>query len=315
MNRSASAPDVQPNSREDKSLPTDLAFSTGQLPSLYSPPSYTSLWADPDDPEPGPGAYEVLSSFGNQPESTKLTGFSSSLTAKHSKAWAKVLISKHHNSELLCRESPGAGTYQPKLLKSNASVKFGGGQRSNIAGNVGGRSPGPVYEVRSKPEANTNTKFGQDDRFGNDRPPTLGPGQYEALTQFDGSRLAKSFGCSFEAYRKVKTEGIERELRGRTSTGPGVYQENFGKNLPNYTFSGVRSFPRAERMKHRTQATTRVPGPGAYDNVKVMEVAKGDCASSTIWNQSCRSFGKPSTKPRLDFKQLRLFSNTTWGMA
>jgi hypothetical protein len=289
--------------------------STGELPSLYSPPSYTSLWADTDDPEPGPGAYEVLSSFGLQPESTKRTGSSTSLTAKHGKSWAKVLISKHHNQELLCRESPGAGTYQPKMLKSQASVKFGGGQRSNINGNTADRSPGPVYEVRSKPDSKTNTKFPQDDRFPTDREPTLGPGQYEALTQFDGTRLAKSFGCSFEAYRKVKTEGIERELRGRTSTGPGVYTENFGKNLPTYTFTGVYSFPRAERMRHRTSSTTRVPGPGAYDNVKVLEVAKGSCASSNVWNQSVRSFGKPSTKPRLDFKQLRIFSNTTWGMS
>jgi hypothetical protein len=161
------------------------------------------------------------------------------------------------------------------LLNSQASVKFGGGQRSNINGNTADRSPGPVYEVRTKPDSKTNTKFPQDDRFATNKlqasPP---PGAYEALTQFDGTRLAKSFGCSFEAYRKVKTEGIERELRGRTSTGPGVYTENFGKNLPGYTFTGVYSFPRAERMKHRTASTTRVPGPGAYVNVKVLEVYK-----------------------------------------
>lgn len=328
MLRSASAPDASARG-DDKTAPEgtqpgvtqgtmstgQLLGSTGGLASLYATPSFCSLYADSDDPEPGPGAYEILSSIGQQPESTKQSAISTSLTAKHSRAWSKVLITKYHQCEMLCRESPGAGTYQPKLLKSQAGVKMGGGPRSNIAAGAGDRSPGPVYEVRSRPEARTNVKFGQDDRFRTDGEPTLGPGQYESLTAFDGTRLAKSFGCSFQAYRKVKTPGIERELRGRTSPGPGVYQENFGKNLPNFTFQGVRSFPRAERLPHRVGGPqARMPGPGAYDNVKVLEVAKPTCASSLVWNKSVRTFGKPSTKPRLDFKQLRLFNNTTWGM-
>jgi len=323
MMRSASAPDTRA-AGDDKTAPEralqdsiggEGAWSTGQLASLYATPSFCSLYADSDDPEPGPGAYEILSSLGAQPESTKQTAISTSLTAKHGKAWSKVLITKYHNCEKLCRESPGAGTYQPKLLKSQAGVKMSSGMRSNIAAGAGDRSPGPVYDVRTRPEARTNVKFGQDDRFRQEGEPTPGPGQYEALTAFDGNRLAKSFGTSFVAYRKVKTPGIERELRGRTSPGPGVYQENFGKNLPQFTFQGVRSFPRAERMPHRIGGPqSRIPGPGAYDNVKVLEVAKPTCASSLVMNPAVRTFGKPSTKPRLDFKQLRLFSNTTWGM-
>lgn len=236
-----------------------------------------------------------------------------SLTAKHGRSWSKVLISKHHNQELLCRGSPGAGTYQPRLIKSQASVKIGTGGRSSV-GDKQERSPGPVYDLRGRPDAERNVKFGQDDRFGTDRPPTLGPGSYESLTQFDGVRNAKTFGVSFESYRKVKTPGIERELRGRTSPGPGPYSANFGKNVLGYTFSGVRSFPRAERLKHRAGGHVRVPGPGAYDNASVLEVANMGCPSSEIQSVKTRTFGKPSTKPRLDFKALNIFSNSTWGM-
>ena len=50
-----------------------------------------------------------------------------------------------------------------------------------------------------------------------------------------------------QRYRKVKTPGIERELRGRTSPGPGVYQENFGKNLPQFTCADAAILAKGSR--------------------------------------------------------------------
>lgn len=307
MMRSASAPSS--TFRDTKSAP---ASSVAQFPSLYATPSYCSLFAEPEDPEPGPGAYEVLSSIGRQPESTKASGPQSSLTAKHSKAWSKVLISKHHNQELLCRDSPAAGTYDPVAIKTQAAVKFGTGKRTPV-GDFKERSPGPVYDLRGRPDVDFNVKFGQDDRFKADGEPTLGPGTYEALTSFDGTRLAKTFGVSYKSYAKVRTPGFERELYGRESPGPGAFRLDFGRNLPQHTFSGVRSFPRADRMPHRKRGV-RVPGPGTYNHADVLEVAKCSCASSEIRNVPCRTFGKPSTKPRLDFKAMRIFDNSTWGL-
>merc|ERR1719453_1800909 len=159
MRRSQSAPGS--TFGDTKSAP---ASSIAQFPSLYATPSYCSLFAEPEDPEPGPGAYEVLSSIGRQPQSTKDSGPQSSLTAKHSKAWSKVLISKHHNQELLCRDSPAAGTYDPELVKTQASVKFGTGKRDPV-GDLKARSPGPIYDLRGRPEVSHDVKFGQDDRF------------------------------------------------------------------------------------------------------------------------------------------------------
>jgi hypothetical protein len=300
-----SAPDVLQSSLDSSGL-----ASTAKLV-LYSPPSYASLWTDVDDPEPGPGAYEMIPSVGVQCESTKETATSASLTAKHGESWERVLLSKHHQCAFLLQHSPGH-VYNPRLLKSQRTVGFGKGNRPEMNGNVGGRSPGPVYDVRTKPDANRNTKFSQDCRFRADKKfEGACPGTYETTTQFDGQG-GRSFGIHYDYYRKVKVEGDEMQNKGRASMGPGAYTEDFGKNLPTYVFSGVRSFGKAERMPARAYST-RVPGPGTYENVKVMEVSKGSCASSTIWNQPVGKFGPPSTKPRLDFKKLRVHSNTMWG--
>merc|ERR1712124_25159 len=66
-----------------------------------------------------------------------------------------------------------------------------------------------------------------DDRFRQEGEPTLGPGQYEALTAFDGNRLAKSFGTSFVAYLRE----AEHEAPPRLQAAPLVLEHYLGHEL------------------------------------------------------------------------------------
>merc|ERR1719262_1611687 len=92
-------------------------------PALYNTPSYASLYADVEDLEPGPGSYDVPPGMGVQHESMKHTIPAVSLTARHQKAWSKVLITKDHLQELMARDTPGPGaTSQPTWTRSRASA-------------------------------------------------------------------------------------------------------------------------------------------------------------------------------------------------
>merc|ERR1719473_1088637 len=112
------------------------------LGSTKSLPSFASLTEDFTDPEPGPGSYDIPSGCGQQALSTRESPPQRSITAKHSKSWEKVLISKHHSNSFLCREGPGCA-YDPRLLPSFAlrgNVKFGRGLRQALSAK-GGDSP------------------------------------------------------------------------------------------------------------------------------------------------------------------------------
>lgn len=272
---------------------------------LYSTPSYTALYADVEDLEPGPGSYDLPPGIGVQAESTKESIPSSSLTAKHSKAWSKVLITKDHLCELMARDTPGPGTYQPGFIDSQANVRFGTSKRKPMS-DLTERAPGPEYHVRTGPtDINHNVKFSKAPRFDRD-PDSLssslgqtGPGQYQTATVFDGVRLAKSFGISHRAYDKVRYPGTERVWIGTLSPGPGSFKP--------FLLDGKRySFSKATRLKEVKTGTGKVPGPGQYDNHERREPGQK--------NKPVYSFGKPHARGRLDWKQLRNFTSTTWGV-
>lgn len=271
-------------SRSFDSKPSSaLAQSALANSALYGSKSYSALFSDPECYDPGPGQYELPGGFGYQMESHKESMNSKTIAPKNSDGWSKVLISKDHMAELLARGTPGPGSYTPSHVTSQASVRFGTSQRPNPNGP--GESPGPVYDVRGGPqEFSQNVKFGRDERF--DMAPSegeVGPGQYTAHTQFDGNKMAKSFGISHRAYDKVKMPGSERQFRGRTSPGPGNFQPFVagGRNF---------SFPKSNRPEMRSDSNP--VGPGAYG------------LATNKKSVSSYSFGKPSCSSRLSWGPL-----------
>lgn len=300
MNGVQSAPNLSYEDRRPESSP---ASQTSMR--IYSVPSYSSLYADAEDLEPGPGSYDLPPGIGVQAESTKESIPSTSLTAKHSKAWSKVLITKDHLCELMARETPGPGTYQPEFVNSQANVRFGTSKRKPMS-DLTERAPGPEYHVRTAPTDVTHQiKFSKAPRFDRD-PDSLstslgqtGPGQYQTSTSFDGIRLAKSFGISHRAYDKVRIPGGEKFNLGRISPGPGSFKP--------FMLDGKRySFSKAVRLKDAKTGTGKVPGPGQYDNHERKDPG--------VKNQSVYSFGKPHARGRLDWKRLQQMTNTTWGI-
>lgn len=271
---------------------------------LYAAPSHSSLYVDPEDLEPGPGAYDIRDSVGYQVESTKESQPSVSLTAKHDRSWAKVMITKDHLAVLKARDTPGPGTYKPSMgAESQARVRFGSSQRKPLA-DTHFRAPGPVYETRSEPDSCRNVRFTKANRFERDGEAlsnslgSTGPGQYENGSVFDGVRLAKSFGASNRAYDKVRFPGSDRLMIGKESPGPGPC-------MPMVSQSQVISFGRAERLPGNNSGK-RAPGPGHYENhEKPYPFSR---------SQSCYSFGRPAARGRLNWGKMRLLTNTTWGI-
>lgn len=283
------------------SSPTLGAASVGSSVALYATPSFSSLIVEPDDLEPGPGTYELPRTFGYQHLSTNLSQPQLSLTAKHEKSWDKVFITKDHQMVLLARGTPGPGTYDASgdATKSQARIRFGTARARGALSDTAFRAPGPVYDVTGDPETvEKKQKFGKDHRFESAHAGIgAAPGQYEAETVFNGSRLSKSFGCSHRAYDKVRFPGSERLMLCKASPGPGALQPftNSGKSI---------SFCRAERMG---MASGAGPGPGAYDN--------HEKAYPHSKNRACYGFGKPSAKGRMDYKQMKILSHSSqWGI-
>lgn len=274
---------------------------------LYAAPSLSSLYADPEDLEPGPGTYDLHPSVGYQHLSTKESNASVSLTAKHDRSWAKVMISKDHLNVLKARDTPGPGTYKPPGcggVESQARVRFGSSKRPPLA-NTHFRAPGPVYEVRTNPdEPPCNIRFSKANRFERDGEAlssslgSTGPGQYELTGSFDGGRLAKSFGASNRAYDKVRFPGSEREMIGKNSPGPGACQafQNTGQSVP---------FGRAERLPANNNGK-RAPGPGHYE--------AHDKPYPFSRSQSVYSFGRPPARGRINWARMKNSTNTTWGV-
>lgn len=279
--------------------------STSAL-ALYAAPSYSSLYVDPEDLEPGPGAYDIPVSLGHQTLSTKESPASISLTAKHDRSWAKVMISKDHLAVLKARDTPGPGTYKPTGgPESQARVRFGSSKRQPL-NDTHFRAPGPLYEVRGNPEnPPCNIRFTKANRFERDGEAlsnslgSTGPGQYENSSCFDGVRLAKSFGASMRAYDKVRFPGSEKEWIGRESPGPGPLQ-------PYQNCASSVSFTRADPRPSDANKNKRAPGPGHYD---VHEKPYPNSRS-----QSTYSFGRPPARGRLNWAKMRNMHSTTWGI-
>jgi hypothetical protein len=275
---------------------------------LYAAPSFSSLYVDPEDLEPGPGAYDIPQSVGYQIQSTKESQPLISLTAKHDRSWAKVMITKDHLAVLKARDTPGPGTYKPPAsggVESQARVRFGSSKRKPI-NDTNFRAPGPLYEVRTCPDdCPKNIRFTKANRFERDGEAlsnslgSTGPGQYEeSIRAIDGNRLAKSFGASHRAYDKVRFPGSEREFIGRNSPGPGAC-------MPYQNTASTIGFTRAERLPGESQESRRKPGPGHY------EVHEKPYPFSR--SQSVYSFGRPQARGRLNWSKMRNFTNTTWG--
>jgi len=286
---------LEQNAMRDMGLPSP---SVG----LYAMPSYSSLYVDPEDLEPGPGSYDVPRGFGHQHLSTHMSQPCTSITAKHDKSWAKVMISKDHLSAVMARGTPGPGTYEPDLVHTQARVRFGTAKRRDLTPGTF-RAPGPVYDLKESEGAPKSVRFGKANRFDRDNESlskllgSTGPGQYEVSGFTSEQRLSKSFGASHRAYDKVRFPGSDRVGIGRSSPGPGPVQpfQNSGK---------ANAFGRAERLP-ADRAGKRAPGPGAYD------VQDRPCPHSR--NQSCFSFGRPPPKSRVDWKQMKVLNNSMWG--
>lgn len=292
----------------DKARLSQMAWAGEQMSkggassvALYAMPSYSSLFNEPEDMEPGPGSYDIPQGFGYQHLSTNASQPCLSITAKHDKSWSKVMISKDHLNSLMGRNTPGPGTYAPAVQNSQCRVRFGTAKRRGVVDDTI-RAPGPIYDVLGNPEnPKVHIRFGKANRFDGDNQSlskalgSTGPGQYELPSSFDGSRLSKSFGASHRAYDKVRFPGSEKEGIGRSSPGPGPlvpFQQ--GKSV---------TFSRSERM---SLDVAKAPGPGHYDNHE-----RPDPSSRS---RSTYSFGRPQAKARLDWKQMRHLQNSLWGM-
>jgi len=279
------------------------SFGQSASVALYAVPSYSSLYPDPQDLEPGPGTYDIPGGCGQQYESTKATLPLISLTAKHDRSWARVLITKDHNEIYKARDTPGPGTYKAQMVATQARVRIGTGKRKPL-NDTNFRAPGPVYEVRTSPdEPPSQVRFGKADRFsgGGSLSAALasaGPGQYEVSTVFDGVNQAKSFGASHRAYDSVRFPGGDKQFLCTASPGPGA-------SRPFQNDAVQMSFGRAERLPS-DKGAKRAPGPGAYDNhMRPYPFSK---------NMSTYSFGRPQPKGRMDWVQVAKLGNSTWGM-
>eukprot|EP00931_Biecheleriopsis_adriatica_P063662 TRINITY_DN38596_c0_g1_i1.p1 TRINITY_DN38596_c0_g1~~TRINITY_DN38596_c0_g1_i1.p1 ORF type:complete len:326 (+),score=37.71 TRINITY_DN38596_c0_g1_i1:38-979(+) len=279
-----------------------LLGSTGVA--LYATPSYSSLYAEPEDLEPGPGTYDIPNAFGYQQLSNYESGRSSSLTAKHDKSWAKIMITKDHLGAIMGRGTPGPGSYQPRMVQSQRRVRIGNTARGNMY-DTSFRAPGPVYDVCGAPDNPPHhIRFSKAHRFDADNTSlanaigSTGPGMYEVSSFIDEQKHSKSFGAGHRAYDRVRFPGSEKEGKGKTSPGPGALQpfQNTGKAVP---------FARADRLPEDTRGK-RAPGPGAYD--------VHDAKNPDMKSQSVYSFGRPSAKGRVDWKQYKVLgASSMWG--
>ena len=301
-------------------------------PSLYGVPSYSSIFADPVDFEPGPGQYEVNASA-QLGDHQFLSNYQSaphrSITSKHASSWARVYISKDH--AIKARDTPGPGIYSPEVPggemgRAGVTVRFGTSVRKKVSHET--PSPGPIYDCRrttGKDNDFGSVKFTKDGRFKEKRSSgvPLGPGQYNFKQSFDGQQgLRKSFSVSHRAYDSVRFPGSERANLGRASPGPGPYKEW------KPTMRGDFSIPRSRRQDLNELGGVPASGeigPGAYDidgpSAKRKEMSmtggfggknKHHSSTGTIVPRSCPAsplrktttafhFGKPSTRARFSW--------------
>jgi hypothetical protein len=256
-----------------------------------------------------------MAGFGKQFASNFATTPQWSLTSKHDKSWAKVLITPEHNKVNFGKQSPGA-IYSPKEefgVHPEHSNWVRDKKLKPTQGNGMTQGPDAFYDVRqsnycSPPQGkNLKTTYGSSERFPDVRDPGIGPGQYQHKSSIQAGLKAKSFGTSFRAYDKVMVPGefgTAREFRGRASPGPGPYRQDFGKDSLAFQMSLDK------KLKPVKLSDTPITmGPGYYAPEKVKRgVLSSENTSGGV------SFGKPRRKKhRFDFKRLGQCGNRVFG--
>eukprot|EP00388_Colpodella_angusta_P023658 GDKJ01060986.1.p1 GENE.GDKJ01060986.1~~GDKJ01060986.1.p1 ORF type:complete len:330 (+),score=42.73 GDKJ01060986.1:38-991(+) len=275
---------------------------------MLSVPSFHSVYAqlEEDDDEPGPGKYVLPGSIGVQVQSQRENAPTVSLAGRNEHSWSRVYISKAHRAAMTGKDTPGAGTYRPKLQKTEKGlIRFGSAERFNTLHSSD--TPGPEYDVRGDPASQSNTPFPKASRFLSlSGGVSVGPGHYDtASSSFIGSK-AQSFSGALESWKKVALPGFDRQYLGTESPGPGA-----PFNLTCDKFSRKVSFAKSERMPNNYGDN---PGPGAYSWTEAVDFAKLKSANSNFKNPSSTKFGTPSARSRLDFRKLASFQNSTWGL-
>jgi hypothetical protein len=240
--------------------------------------------------------------MGEQFLSTRKSAPAMPILSKNSASWSRVMISKHHLQDLVSRDAPGAGAYDPKLPPSRFvnNIQFGRGIRPPLSNAAGKEVPGAEYDVvDNNIHPKSNIVFGKSKRFIDKADHfNTGPGRYETNTAFDGFKNARPFGISHRAYDKTCWAGYERVLVGKDSPGPALYNRSSSEAD---IHSKAHGFARSIRMSAKP---SDVPGPGAYDGHDVVLLSKLGCVESNHRNPVGVSFGKPTLKARLDFEKI-----------
>lgn len=226
-----------------------------------------------------------------------------SLSFQSKDGWDKVTISKHHLQERMGTQSPGPAVYDPPRSRSSTGTRFGQSQRPKILfPAVPESTPGCVYDQDST-LVHPTLPMGIFPRTGRDSDTLsarqrfrseLGPGSYES-DRSCLSNKAFSFGEPFSAYRKVCIPGCDRENLGRTCATLGISLRFMGGDHG-------QSFTRSARDSYsslRRKTSEPKTGPGCYELDSNRE-------------RPVVSFGKPSRRPRLDFRKLAKLSKSYW---
>lgn len=234
---------------------------------MLSVPSFHSVYAqlEDDDDEPGPGKYVLPGSIGVQVQSNRENAPTVSLTGRNEHAWSRVYISKQHKQANMGKDTPGAGSYRPKLPRTERGlIRFGSADRFGAARM--NDTPGPAYDIRGNPISRSNTPFGKASRFDLMYDSSVGPGHYDgAVSSFTGSK-AQSFSGAKESWKRVALPGFDRQYLGTESSGPGN-----PIHLTCDKFSRKVSFAKSERMPSHFGDN---PGPGSYSWTETVDFAK-----------------------------------------
>eukprot|EP00743_Colponemidia_sp_Colp-15_P007920 GILK01008579.1.p1 GENE.GILK01008579.1~~GILK01008579.1.p1 ORF type:complete len:440 (-),score=59.69 GILK01008579.1:168-1487(-) len=307
------------------SAPHFGARSQTVSPLKHNVSRYSWMEEDDFDDEPGPGHYGNFSMFGPQKESNRASSPSPTLKGRYNN---KQYISDKHKQDLLGRDTPGVGAYENDRLDAirnkAAEIRFGSADRFAYKDKElklkAASSPGPAgYNIDETKKP--HFAFSGQTRFIDSKASSPSPAQYNVPSDFQRSRKAKSFGSSYNAYKKVYYPNVESTMRGTFTPGPGAYDPAAGSSVD------IKKASSVAREPQRPGTRSITPGPGAYmlpderwkERVSspphlVNRTLVGRPMASTISTHSSNpAFSFSKGKRRLDVKKMRAFSKSTWG--